>query len=664
MFMKKKCWLGLIICRLAFSTFCAYAQPRVYEINARDYNTIHEVTLIDSMWYFHPDEGISSRQPVVSTLGWDTLRHTGFGKLDGPKGWRGVGWFGFWVKANESLVNKKLAFRINHDGASEIFIDGKPIGGYGKVGSSAGQMEAVRAPRALIPIWFSDTKPHLITIHYSNFFGVYPEFLGFQVWIGDYQLKSTRIERNDLLFSFVPIFAAAEIILGLLHLLLFAFYPTRKLNLNYAIFVLLVGINSFGVYLYYHTSSPFIQYYVDLLTSLCKVLLMCFGTTLLYALDYGRIPRLRLTFLGVVTLFYLGYYLVTFIYFPFHPSNDYFSLVFFGFTIDSFWSAARLIKKKQKDVWLIVLGVVAVTAVYFFAWADVFLIWRYELNAMRIFAMSAGNLILPFCLSLYLALDFARTNQRLTIKLAEVEDLSEQALAREAEKIALIAEEAKRLESLVQLRTAELSEKADRLRETDIVKSRFFTNITHEFKTPLTLIINPAKELLAKATDKNAVSYLRHILNNATRLLQLINQLLDISKLESGLMIVMQEPLDLVALIRTHINAYQHTAIQKGIALQYVSGPDVLGILGDRGKLDQIVLNLLSNALKFTDNGRAEVFLQRNINNASSSFVLTVRDTGQGHPYGEAALLVHPLLPGGPFRHTFGRGYRHRAGLG
>jgi signal transduction histidine kinase/DNA-binding response OmpR family regulator len=632
MFREKKFWLGVITCLLAFSTSCAYAQQRVYEINMRDYNTLHEVTLIDSVWYFHPDDGMASRQPVLSTLGWDTLRHTGFGKSEVPKGWRGVGWFGLWVKAGAGLVNKKLAFRINHDGASEIFIDGKPIGGYGKVGSSAAQMEAVRAPRGLIPIWFSDSKPHLITIHYSNFSGVYPNFFGFQVWIGDYQLKSKRIAKNDLLFSFVPIFAAAEIILGLLHLLLFAFYPARKLNLNYAIFVLLVGVNSFGVYLYYHTSSPYIQYYADLLTSLGKVLLMCFGTTLLYALDYGRIPRLRLICLSVVTLYYLVYYLATFIYFPFHPSNDYFSLVFFGFTIDSFWSAVRLIKKKQKDVWLIILGVVAVTSVYFFAWADVFLIWPYELNAMRVFVMSAGNLILPFCLSLYLALDFARTNQHLKVKLAEVEDLSSQALAREAEKIALIAEEAKRLESLVLLRTVELSEKADRLKETDIVKSRFFTNITHEFKTPLTLIINPAKELLAKATDGEAVNYLRHILSNATRLLQLINQLLDISKLESGLMIATPAPLDLVALIKAHINAYQSIAIQKGIELRYVSGPAPLWILGDSGKLDQIVLNLLSNALKFTDNGRAEVFLQQNVNNNSSSFILTVRDTGQGIP--------------------------------
>jgi signal transduction histidine kinase/CheY-like chemotaxis protein len=244
--------------------------------------------------------------------------------------------------------------------------------------------------------------------------------------------------------------------------------------------------------------------------------------------------------------------------------------------------------------------------------------------------MAAGELILPLCLSLYLAIDFKRTNQNLTAKLLEVETLSALALAQETEKRELIIGEAKRLEEIVQLRTAELREQADKLREMDLVKSHFFTNITHEFKTPLTLIINPAKELIANNTDADVQRYTRLIINNASRLLQLINQLLDLNKLENGLMEVSRAPLDLVALTRMHILSYESLVKQKGIALHFISHWDKLWILGDRDKLDAIVINVLSNALKFTDEGKVEVILQKDPELLGDAFNLIIQDTGRG----------------------------------
>jgi signal transduction histidine kinase/DNA-binding response OmpR family regulator len=624
MLLNKVLRIMLLAGLVFFANNRLYADDHVHQISSRNFNALHEIGLIDSVWSFHPDGSNSDHNTI--------LKHSAFGELNAPKGWRGSGWFGIWIKASPELVNRKLSLRINHDGASEIFVDGKPVGGYGKVGNSAQNMEAVIPLRELIPLWFTDSKPHLITIHYSNFFGVYPDFLGFQVSIGDYELRAKQLTESKQLYGFVPIFAAAEIILGLLHLLLFLFYPKQKLNLYYAIFVLLVGINGISVYLYYCSPFPSVQYLADLLTYLCKVLLMWSTVSLLYRLDYGRIPRLRLITLSAVSLFYIVYCVLNFWTYTGNTDRDYFSIVFLVYTMDSLYSVYHLIRRRQRGVWLILSGIISVILVYFLAWGDVFGLWLYQFNALRIFVMSAGNLILPFCLSLYLALDFARTNQSLALKLQEVEELSALALAREAEKSALIKEEALRLEDIVQQRTAELSEKAEKLRELDSVKSRFFTNIAHEFKTPLTLIINPAKELLAKPESSNSPGYLQLILNNATRLLQLINQLLDLSKLENGLMALTPEPLDLTALIKRHINAWQSTAIPKGITLLYATGPEHLWILADRDKLDNIILNLLSNAIKFTDNGRIEVFLQPVTSTSGKALSLTVRDTGQGIP--------------------------------
>jgi signal transduction histidine kinase/CheY-like chemotaxis protein len=622
-------WCAFLLCIMLLSAVkSTYAQDTIL-LHSRNFGAAHEIYFNDSLWFFHAGELPKAQQHAISTTGWDTLHYTGFGNQNAPRGWHGVGWFGSWIRAGTGLVNKKLSLRINHDGASEIFLDGKPLGGYGTVGNSAKEMEAMTARRELIPIWLADTRPHLITIHYSNFFKVYADFYGFQTWIGDYQKLAPKIQTANERFNFMLMCAAAQLILGFVHFLLFLFYPKQKLNLYYALFVLLVGFNEIGIYLFYRTNTPIVQFLAQSLMDGGKVIMMWAAVMLLYTLDYKRVPRWRIIALTTVSTLYFIAYLFKF-------SNhieywtDYFSQVFFIFILDGFWSVSRLIKKKQKRVRLIIAGVVVVILLYYLAWDDVFHLWPYQLNSMRLMVMAAGELILPLCLSLYLAIDFKRTNQNLTAKLLEVETLSALALAQETEKRELITGEAKRLEEIVQLRTAELREQADKLREMDLVKSHFFTNITHEFKTPLTLIINPAKELIANNTDADVQRYTRLIINNASRLLQLINQLLDLNKLENGLMEVSRAPLDLVALTRMHILSYESLVKQKGISLHFISHWDKLWILGDRDKLDAIVINVLSNALKFTDEGKVEVILQKDPELMGDAFNLIIQDTGRG----------------------------------
>ncbi|MDR6944109.1 signal transduction histidine kinase/DNA-binding response OmpR family regulator [Mucilaginibacter pocheonensis] len=608
----------------------AYGQ-RVTTIHGNDFGKYNQIFLDDSLWFFHPGDFAAGKQAVITTAGWDTLRNTTFGKTNAPRHWWGMGWFGIWVKADTGLVNRKLFISINHDGASEIFMDGKPMGGYGKVGHSAQQMEAIRAPRELIPLWFADTRPHLLTIRYSNFFGVYPDFLGFQLSIGDFVNRAEKIRTSKQLFDYLPMFAAAQMILGLLHFLFFLFYPRQKLNAYYALFVLLVGINGIEVYQFYLTPYPSVQYLADFTTSACRVLIMWSAVLLLYVLNYRRVPGWRMMALTGITLFYLTEYILKFWVFKVEYGDDYFWIAYFICMADGLWSAAQVIKRGQKDAWLIGIGVSTIILVYVFAWSDMFHIWPYQRNSLRLFVMGAGSLVLPLCLSLYLALDFARTNQNLTVKLQEIANLSARALAQEAEKRELITTEARRLEQIVQLRTAELKEQADKLLELDAVKSRFFTNITHEFKTPLTLIMNPAKELLY-TPNGNTYKNLKLIINNAERLLQLINQLLDLSKVESGMMEVNLAAVNLVALVKQHTLSYESLALQKGITLHFTADRDALWILADRDKMDKVVLNILSNALKFTNEGKVEIVLRQNAEAPNSAFTLTVRDTGKGIP--------------------------------
>lgn len=579
-------------------------------------------------WSLHEDRFL--KQPPADTGHSQVLPGADFGAGNAPSSWKGIGWFSLWVKADTSWVGKKLAIQINHDGASEIFVDTRPVGGYGTLGYSAQEMTAIRAPKSLIPLWLNDTLPHLISVHYANFIGVFPEFLGFQLAIGDYERAHHKITTGNHRMNFMLMTVAAHFILAFLYLFLYICYPTQKLNIFYAVFVLMLGLTMLSIYFFYQTSFPQIQFLAVIACYVCKVGMIWAGSLMLYAVGYHQIPRNRLIVVTAVPCIYIILELIQ--VFVLHNSdwNDHFSLVFFLFTIDGFISVFHAIKRKLPHVWLIATSMAAISLVYFFAWSDVFGLWPWHLNTLRLLCMAIGNLIAPFCLSLYLALDFARTNYHLTAKLREVETLYVQNMQQEAEKLALIAGEAKRLEATVQERTAEIQQQANKLKEMDAAKSRFFTNITHEFKTPLTLIINPARELLSKSAAAFVQTNATLIHNNAQRLQQLINQLLDLSRLENGIIDMMPEPVELVQEIKEQLLLYKPLVLQKEIALLFSSDWSACEVLIDKDTLRKILHNLLSNAIKFTGEGQVEVCIQALPGSRGAGFHLVIKDTGKG----------------------------------
>jgi DNA-binding response OmpR family regulator/two-component sensor histidine kinase len=136
------------------------------------------------------------------------------------------------------------------------------------------------------------------------------------------------------------------------------------------------------------------------------------------------------------------------------------------------------------------------------------------------------------------------------------------------------------------------------------VKSRFFTNITHEFRTPLTLIISPLERLLNAGDLQEAhKEQLRMIGQNADQLLQLVNQFLDLSKLEAGVARTAVAPAPLRSYIESIVRLFQDAASSKRIDLSFQSELGDELYLIDPEKLERIVNNLLSNAIKFTPAG-------------------------------------------------------------
>ncbi len=175
-----------------------------------------------------------------------------------------------------------------------------------------------------------------------------------------------------------------------------------------------------------------------------------------------------------------------------------------------------------------------------------------------------------------------------------------------------------------------LEESNQKLKELDQVKSRFFANISHELRTPLTLLLSPLEAMLHRfnrALDQETRETLLTMHSNGMRLLKLINDLLDLVRLESGRMEVKREPLDVADFVKGLASAARQVADDKRLRFHTVVDPSLGCVVADRDKLEKIVLNLVFNALKFTPAG-GQVDLRAE--KQGGEFVLAVADTGMG----------------------------------
>ena len=143
------------------------------------------------------------------------------------------------------------------------------------------------------------------------------------------------------------------------------------------------------------------------------------------------------------------------------------------------------------------------------------------------------------------------------------------------------------------------------LAELDRLKSQFFANVSHELRTPLTLILSPVQELveLRKDVPESVRAPLRIVQDNAFRLLRLVNDLLEIIRLEEGADSLTRGPVALNRIVEEQAAGSAHVAMTKGVRLEQELHEGPLVVAGDVGALERIVVNLLNNAVKFTERG-------------------------------------------------------------
>jgi len=177
-------------------------------------------------------------------------------------------------------------------------------------------------------------------------------------------------------------------------------------------------------------------------------------------------------------------------------------------------------------------------------------------------------------------------------------------------------------------------QEAIRIKELDVVKTQLYTNITHEFRTPLTVILGMANQVKndpAKFLDKGVDMILR----NGENLLKLVNEMLDLSKLESGKMILNLRDGDFIAYLRYIVESFQSLASAQQKQFHFLANADELQVVFDAEKTRQIITNLFSNALKFTPE-YGNIYVSVSYEPISSSNMveveIKVKDTGIGIP--------------------------------
>ncbi|WP_072620070.1 sensor histidine kinase [Spirulina major] len=226
--------------------------------------------------------------------------------------------------------------------------------------------------------------------------------------------------------------------------------------------------------------------------------------------------------------------------------------------------------------------------------------------------------------------------------IAIAHDYSLRAPIQTHDEIGVLAKSFNRLIAQIEQQTQQLIAAKDNAEAANRAKSTFVATMSHELRTPLNAISGFTQLLVLELDDPQHQNYLETIQRSSEHLLTLINDILDISRLEAGKIDIVQEPVDLPHLWSTLEGMFRRRTESKGLAFQVAIAPDVPTTIKTDGKrLRQVLMNLLSNAIKFTETG--SVSLTVTYDPSAAHLCLIVTDTGVGIAPEEMPLLFKPF---------------------
>jgi hypothetical protein len=379
----------------------------------------------------------------------------------------GLGTFRLHYRFTDSTKNTPIVCEVFHRGASEIYVDGRLVKKFGKLGSSSKDEKVIIPRYEPFYIQHPDTSEHVLTIVYSNYAGVAKDRMqkGIEVrlyFFDDYQQEAMNFGvLHKFLVGLFAFFGA----LAIVHLLLFFADRSKRFNLFYSLFLLMVALTAFWPVAISYSESPGLSYVMD------KVA-MLFLPTCLFSL-------LNLMYSFFQKKFNFFYYLEAALYVLFVVCYVFkidvvgalaygalFFTTYFGVTI----LAIKALRKKYEGAKFLGWGILLFTILFIMGIAFTTLFN----NDIFLFYFTALSLLaLPLSMTAYLSYDFARTNKSLKQQLAANEELSRRTIEQEKEKQEILANQNKVLEMQVEERTREINEQKNLIEEkqTEILDS-------------------------------------------------------------------------------------------------------------------------------------------------------------------------------------------------
>lgn len=248
------------------------------------------------------------------------------------------------------------------------------------------------------------------------------------------------------------------------------------------------------------------------------------------------------------------------------------------------------------------------------------------------------------------------TNQQLEAQAEELQEQSEE-LQEQTEELQTQTEELQRTSEELQEQNIELEVQQKQVGEANRLKSEFLSNMSHELRTPLNSIMSLSRVLIMQAKNKlteEENNYLEIVERNGKQLLSLINDILDLSKIEAGKMDVNPEFISLNSLLNSIRDNFMPIVNEKGLELKLEIKADLPEIETDGAKLHQVLQNIISNSVKFTEKGNIDI----KVDFDSEKVYIDIRDTGIGIPQNEQSNIFDE------FRQIDGSSSRQYQGTG
>lgn len=491
--------------------------------------------------------------------------------------------------------------------AYEVYINGKLIHSIGEIGKKCKIIsKSTESSFTTIPKNYLLPKGRNILLIRVASYGYVGGFNTGNIYMGAKDIVLEKFLRSMLLETII---LAIFFFIGLYHLVIYSIRAKDKEYLYYALLCLDITLyNLCFTTLSYWLWNNFYFYYFGVIFSVNLVPIFLVQFFNKYFESQKKFISKAIINVSLVLLF-LGIIMNLSSEENFYKYNTYITKILFIVLVFSlfypvyfFWNENY---KEKVGMYFIFLGYL------FFTFSIVNEIFVY-LNIYTFFTfVDIGFAVFVISISLAMAMKFAKVH-------SDLEYLTSN------------------LKSEVEKRTKELTETNQRLVEMDKIKTAFFANITHELRTPITLSLIPIEQLIAKSQDPESKELLETAHRNNIRLLKLINDLLDFSKFESGLMELRLMPTNVSKLIEELLKPFEINAKERGIQLEKQIQPDCIATI-DPSKLEKIVTNLLSNAYKFTkDNGR--IWIHVWISNDNLLNIL-VGDNGIGIPEHELEII-------------------------